>query len=99
MQTHSVHPAAGAIGDDYVAMELRVKGMNIAIVAAHLNPVKQPADTARNLQKMSRVLELNQEIGTPIIVGGDFNVEPEELASGSLWLDQLGVDLVLLAVA
>ncbi len=52
-----------------------VKGMSWTIVAMYLIPVKEPADTARNLQNMFRVLEFHQTNGTPIIIGADFNFD------------------------
>ena len=69
--------AALGIGEDWVLARLRVKGMTILIGAAYL--LTGVGLEGENLERLMRINTLRSALGWPMLVGGDFNLTPEEI--------------------
>jgi hypothetical protein len=84
-----------APGRDYSVIGLRLRGMNVAIIALYLDDQKdhsvmQPS----NVAKLTNLLVDIKALGLPFLIGGDLNLPPQTFAQLTTWLDDAEADIV-----
>ena len=81
---------------DASAIGMRLRGLNVAVMAGYLDDQKEQLAASRaNLVKLHNWAEFIKSLGVPFVMAADFNLTPDALRDSSAWLDDLGADILL----